>query len=95
MARQVWICRQEGDKTCFYEPSLVPIQGRIHVIGDLMDPLWNPADNKYYTSKSNMAKSAKAMGLECMGNEKFPERREKKDPSLKQMLIEQCKDIRS
>jgi hypothetical protein len=61
---------------------------RIHVITDTMEPTQSMLSGRYFSSKSQMYKEGRALGYECRGNEKFPERREVRDPSLKQTIID-------
>jgi hypothetical protein len=53
-----------------------------YVITDEIPETWNPADGRYYTSKSRMRQVYRAKGCIEVGNEKFPERKvEHSDPT--------------
>lgn len=61
------------------------------VIGDYLHDVWNPADGKIYSSKSNYYKAVKAKGCEIAGNDSSvmqPKHKEiKAAPGLKEDII--------
>lgn len=53
------------------------------VIGDDIAPVWHPADNKIYTSKSEFRRTTKLFGYTEVGNDLISQQK-RKPPEIKQ-----------
>lgn len=70
MSRGVWVLRDGELIERHLAPPLHPkFATSAYVIGDCMDRTLNPADGRYYESKSAYYKGVRAAGCEIVGNE--------------------------